>query len=92
MHLDATDTHSRLFTPGGESNSPAQCFERLGLSYSPVIVFFDVNGKEAIRLDSETQRFRMEGLLQMVLEESNLQNAQLQRWRREKAVKFFNPG
>ncbi len=90
VQLDASDTNTRLITPAGERISPAQWFEQLDLSYSPAIVFFDEAGEEVMRLDSETQRFRMEGSLQLVLEKGYQQDAQLQRWRRNKAIQLFN--
>jgi thioredoxin-related protein len=90
VQLDATDTKSRVKTPDGQVMSPAEWYEKLELSYSPAIVFFDQQGKEAIRLDSETQRFRMEGTLQLVLAGGHEDDAQLQRWRWKKAVQVFN--
>ncbi|MGD8583595.1 MAG: hypothetical protein PVF06_13205, partial [Gammaproteobacteria bacterium] len=54
--------------------------------YTPAIVFFDEAGQEVLRLDSETLRYRMEGTLQLVLERAYENDAQLQRWRREKAI------
>ena len=90
VQLDASDTSSRIKTPDGKLMTPAQWYENLDLSYSPAIVFFDENGKEAMRLDSETQRFRMEGSLQMVLEGAYREDAQLQRWRWKKASQVFN--
>jgi thioredoxin-related protein len=90
VQLDASDTSSRVKTPDGKVMTPAQWYEELDLSYSPAIIFFDQNGKEAMRLDSETQRFRMEGSLQLVLEGAYREDAQLQRWRWKKAVQVFN--
>ena len=90
VQLDASDTSSRIKTPDGKLMSPAQWYENLDLSYKPAIVFFDGNGNEAMRLDSETQRFRMEGSLQMVLEGAYREDAQLQRWRWKKASQVFN--
>lgn len=90
VQLDATDTSSRVKTPAGQVLSPALWYEKLDLSYSPAIVFFDQAGEEAMRLDSETQRFRMEGSLQLVLEGGYKEDAQLQRWRWRKAVQVFN--
>ncbi|PVV14328.1 MAG: hypothetical protein B6D72_04155 [gamma proteobacterium symbiont of Ctena orbiculata] len=89
VQLDASNTSSGLIIPNGERISPAQWFERLDLSYSPAILFFDESGNEVMRLDSETKRFRMEGSLQLVLEKGYLKDAQLQRWRRDKAVELF---
>ncbi|MEN8176054.1 MAG: thioredoxin fold domain-containing protein [Pseudomonadota bacterium] len=90
VQLDASDRTTPVVTPTGEATSPAQWFEALALNYHPAILFFDETGKEVMRLDSETRRFRMEGSLQLVLEKGYEKDAQLQRWRREKAVELFS--
>ncbi len=90
VHLDSSDTKTQLITPEGKPISPAQWFEQLDLSYSPAMVFFNETGEEVMRLDSETRRFRMEGSLQLVLEKAYQKDAQLQRWRSDKAVQLFN--
>ncbi|MGD8641301.1 MAG: ankyrin repeat domain-containing protein [Gammaproteobacteria bacterium] len=89
VHLDASDTKTRVVTPNGERISPKQWFAKLDLSYRPATVFFDEKGKEVMRLDSETRHYRMEGTLQLILEKAYKQDAQLQRWRRDKAVQFY---
>jgi thioredoxin-related protein len=89
VQLDASDTLGRIVTPGGDKTSPAAWYAELGLSYHPAILFFDEQGNEVMRLDSETLRFRMEGSLQLVLERAYEQDAQLQRWRRAKAIESF---
>lgn len=89
VQLDASDTDTRVLTPGGERLSPKAWFAKLDLTYQPALVFFDKSGKEVLRLDSETQRYRMEGTLQLVLEKGYENDAQLQRWRRDKAVEFY---
>ena len=86
IQLDARDIEGRVVTPAGEKGSPADWYRELGLNYLPAILFFDERGNEVMRLDSETLRFRMEGSLQLVLERAYEQDAQLQRWRRAKAI------
>jgi len=86
VQLDVSDEHGRVVTPDGGKTSPAGWYRKLGLNYLPTILFFDDHGKEAMRLDSETLRFRMEGSLQLVLERAHEEDAQLQRWRRVKAI------
>jgi thioredoxin-related protein len=86
VQLDVSDSRARIITPSGQRLSPGAWFETLNLSYCPAIVFFDERGREVMRLDSETLRFRMEGSLQLVLEAGYVQDAQLQRWRRTKAI------
>jgi len=86
VQLDARDEQGRVVTPSGEKTSPASWYRQLGLSYLPAILFFDERGREAMRIDSETLRFRMEGSLQLVLERAHEDDPQLQRWRRTKAI------
>jgi thioredoxin-related protein len=86
VQLNAADQAGRVVTPAGQKTSPADWYRALDLNYLPAIVFFDEDGQEVMRLDSETLRFRMEGSLQLVLERAYEQDAQLQRWRRTKAI------
>jgi len=89
LQLDMTDAKTGVLLPTGERTHPRQWAEQLDISYSPSILFFDESGKEVLRLDSETLRFRMEGALQLVLEKAYAEDAQLQRWRRKKAIEFM---
>jgi hypothetical protein len=84
--LDARDEEGAVITPAGAKRSPADRYRELGLNYLPAILFFDEHGNVVMRLDSETLRFRMEGSLQLVLERASERDAQLQRWRRTKAI------
>ena len=86
VQLDASDEQGRLVTPDGGKTSPARWYRELGLNYLPAILFFDEHGNEVMRLDSETLRYRMEGSLQLVRERAYEEDAQLQRWRRAKAI------
>ena len=86
VQLDATDAQGRVVTPEGRKTNPSDWYRDLELSYHPAVVFFDEKGNEVMRLDSETLRFRLEGLLQMALERAYENDAQLQRWRRAKAL------
>lgn len=49
-------------------------------------MLFDTTAHEAMRIDSETLRYRMEGSLQLVLGNAHRDHAQLQRWRRARAM------
>jgi thioredoxin-related protein len=86
VQLDISDSTARVITPAGERVTARQWYERLNLDYSPAMVFFDEAGHEVMRLDSETLRYRLEGILQLVLEKAYEKDAQLQRWRAAKAI------
>lgn len=89
VQLDATDATTIVVTPGGSRTAPRAWYTRLGLNYSPAMVFYDEAGNEITRLDSETKRWRVEGTLQLILEKSYAEDTQVQRWRRDKAVEFY---
>jgi len=89
LQLDATDNKTEIVTPRGNRITPKIWYYRLGLNYSPAMVFFDEQGNEITRLDSEVKRWRMEGTLQLILEKSYTKDTQVQRWRRDKAVMFY---
>jgi thioredoxin-related protein len=86
VQLNVSNNTDRVITPEGERVTASQWYQHLNLSYSPAMVFFDEAGREVMRLDSETLRYRMEGTLQLILEKAYENDAQLQRWRRTKAI------
>ena len=86
VQLDANEKGQKLVTPGGAAITPKAWYRELDLSYLPAVLFFDEEGNEIVRLDSEILRFRMEGTLQMVLDGVAENDAQLQRWRRAKVI------
>ena len=86
VQLDANEVASKVVTPAGSAMTPKAWYRELDLSYSPAVLFFDRQGREITRLDSEILRFRMEGTLQMVLDGVAASEAQLQRWRRDKVI------
>lgn len=89
IQLDATDSKTSVVTPDGNQLSPEKWFKQLDLQYSPSMVFYDEKGNEIMRLDSETKPWRMEGTLQLILAGDYKNDTQVQRWRRDKAVMFY---
>lgn len=53
VQLDVTDARTRTVTPDGTETNPAAWGERLGLLHTPAMVFFDEQGREVMRSDSE---------------------------------------
>jgi thioredoxin-related protein len=90
VKLDATDSVTKLTTPNGKSLTPQQWSEELQLAYDVAIVFFDEQGNEVHRLDSETGKDRMSGSMQYVLEKAYKRHEQFLRWRRENSIKQNN--
>ena len=89
VQLNAQDDMMKLIKPSGERTNPKQWFKDLDLTYYPALVIFDESGKEVLRLDSQTKKFRVEGTLQLVLNKDYENGAQLQRWRRDMAIEFY---
>lgn len=52
-----------VITPDGEMTSSKKWARKLGLFYTPSILFFDRNGKEIIRVDSVVQFYRLRNIL-----------------------------
>jgi thioredoxin-related protein len=85
--LDASDSTGKITTPDGKSLSPLKWAEKLQLEYDVSVVFFDEEGKEVHRIDSEAGKDRVAGSMQYVLEKAYQRHEQFLRWRRENAIK-----
>jgi thioredoxin-related protein len=81
--LDRTDNTSKLVLPDGRTMTPRQWANELQLSYDISVVFFDTQGREVHRLDSETGRDRMLLSMQYVLDKGYERHEQYLRWIRE---------
>jgi len=86
VQLDRNDREMKLTGPKGQSITPYQWTQQLQLAYEPSILFFDSNGAEVHRLDSEVGRYRVRGSLEYVLAQGYKKYSQYQRWRREQAI------
>ena len=92
VQLDMTDNRTSLTTPGGQQRTPQRWAQELDLTYDVAVVFFDEQGKEVHRLDSESGTARMTGSMQYVLEKAYTRHEQYLRWRKENAQKAKSPG
>jgi thioredoxin-related protein len=70
-----------VVTPSGEHLTAHQWAEQLGLFYTPTLIFFDAGGKEIIRVDSVVQFYRLQNVLDYILEGGYLEHETFQRWR-----------
>lgn len=100
IQLDTTDTRARVVTPDGAELTPAEWAAGLGLIHEPSLVFFDEQGVETVRADSELlidphgvavdavdPRIvdNVEARLRYVLEKGYVDQPQFQRWRSRSA-------
>ena len=85
--LDAEDARSTITKPDGKKISPKQWAKELQLAYDFSVVFFDKNGEEVHRIDSEIGRDRMLGSMQYVFEKAYERHEQFLQWRKEQALK-----
>lgn len=86
VRLDATDAATPVLMPTGGRITPQQWVERLGLDFAPSFVFFDEDGAEVLRIDATVFAGRLKGSLRYVLDKAYLEENQLQRWRRSRAL------
>lgn len=91
VQLDLLDDRRPVLTPKGRKLTPMAWADELQLIHTPALVFFDETGSEVLRLDAETGSYRLEGVLQYVLEKAYLETPQFQRWRRQKALENTAP-
>lgn len=66
VQLDV-ETEAPVLTPSGEHVTSQQWAEKLGVFYTPALIFFDQAGKEIIRLDSVAGQHRLQGVMRYVL-------------------------
>jgi thioredoxin-related protein len=105
VQLDMNDAGSPVVTPAGETLTPRDWAERLGLTHAPALVFFDARGQEVLRTDTDLLvdasgrpvdeisgriTANVRARLDYVLEQGYLEQPQFQRWRAARAREASN--
>ena len=70
-----------VITPQGKATTARQWAKDLNLFYTPTIIFFDLNGKEIMRIDSVVQYYRLLGVLEYINQKAYLTGIDYQDWR-----------
>jgi thioredoxin-related protein len=78
-----------VITPSGERLSARQWTEKLGLFYTPTLIFFDPHGREIMRVDSVVQFYRLRNVLDYVLSGGYHEYPTFQRWRASRSPKLL---
>ena len=78
-----------VITPSGERLSARQWAEKLGLFYTPTLIFFDPQGQEIMRVDSVVQFYRLRNVLDYVLSGGYREYPTFQRWRASRSPKLL---
>jgi len=73
-----------VITPGGEHTTSRAWAEKLGLFYTPTLIFFDRHGKEILRVDSVVGFYRLSKVLDYVLDGAYRRGITLQQYQRKK--------
>jgi thioredoxin-related protein len=81
------NSDTRLITPDGRHLTAKQWAAELGLYYAPTIIFFDTHGKEIIRINSVVWVYRLNHVLDYVLDGGYKQYATYQLWRQARGRK-----
>jgi thioredoxin-related protein len=69
-----------LTTPDGRQTTAQQWALDLGIAYTPSLVFFDVDGKEVMRIDAFLKTFHFQSVYAYVLEKAYLDEPRFQRY------------
>jgi len=72
-----------VITPSGEHTSSRAWAEKLGIFYTPTLIFFDRQGKEILRVDSVVGFYRLSKVLDYVLDGAYRRGITLQQYRRK---------
>ncbi len=70
-----------VITPDGQRLTAKEWSEKLGLYYTPTLIFFDEGGREIIRIDSVVGFYRLNNVLRYVLTKGYLEEPNFQLWR-----------
>lgn len=70
-----------VITPSGAHTTARRWADRLGVFYTPTLIFFDEQGEEILRVDSVVQFYRLKHVLDYVLTGAYLEYPNFQQWR-----------
>jgi thioredoxin-related protein len=74
-----------VITPAGERTTSRAWADKLGLFYTPTLMFFDERGREIIRVDSVVGFYRLRNVLEYVLSGAWRRGLTLQQFRSDSA-------
>ena len=78
-----------VITPSGERLTAREWGEKLGLFYTPTLIFFDNNGNEIMRVDSVVQFYRLRNVLDYILSGGYREYPTFQRWRTSRSPRLL---
>ena len=81
-----------VITPGGVKTTARDWAGKLGLGYTPSIVFFDKQGKEVMRIDAFLKTFHVQSIFDYVLQEAYLEEPSFQRFISARAERLVEEG
>ena len=79
-------------TPSGEATTAADWTDSAGLSYFPSILFFDENGAEVMRIDSQLRTFHVLSTFDYVAQKRYLASEPFQRFLGDRADLLLEQG
>ena len=78
-----------MITPAGERITAKAWAEKLGLFYTPTLLFFDREGGEIMRVDSVVQFYRLRNVLDFILSDGYREYSTFQQWRVSRSPKLL---
>ncbi len=70
-----------VIAPDGERTTARRWANKLGIYYTPTLMFFDERGKEIIRINSVVGFYRLNNVLHYILSKGYLEEPNFQLWR-----------
>ena len=83
---------TKIITPAGKSSTAKEWANKLGISYSPAMVFFNQDGKEVMRIDAQMRTFHIQSVFDYVLTSAYKTELNFQRYISARADKIREAG
>lgn len=80
-------SENSVITPKGKRVVIKKWAEKLNVNYAPTLIFFDPNGKEVMRSESVMHFYRLNSVLQFIVEKAYLKYKNYAEWKLQKSPK-----
>ena len=81
-----------VITPTGENTTAQKWATKLGIDYLPAMLFFDSEGKQVMRIDTQLRTFHIQSVFDYVLSEAYKTETNFQRYISARADKIRETG
>ena len=85
-------SNTNVITPDGEASTAKQWATKLGIEYLPAMLFFDPEGKQVMRIDTQLRTFHVQSVFDYVLSQAYKTETNFQRYISARADRIREQG